>query len=178
MRNEQLNSYFRMLEDDGWTYFYHGAQQGTDWWKLRFKTPERRIELYVSLGKDCLLWQMPMLNDPPTPSCWLALYRYLLQVNHEIKLAKFTLDSDNRIWMVVEILTTTCSYATIKAVLTAMRVYFEHYHREIEMLATNVELARAWLSLLPQSDDLDITIVRSDSEEHATGVELQQRSGP
>ena len=161
MRAAQINTYLRLLEEDGWTYYQYRTETGKDWWKVSYRRPEeRQLEVYISGGADCLLCQLPIVLRSDQ-RCWSALYRFLLQVNHEIKLAKLSLDEEGQLYLSVEALSTTCDATTFRAALTALRTYYEQYHREIELLATNAELAEAWLSLIPRTEQLDIKFVSS-----------------
>ena len=158
MRADQINNCFRMLEEEGWTCTQYRTEDNANWWLARYHTPHRRIEVYVGSSQDCLLWQLP-LTLRPLPACRQALCRYLLQLNHELKLAKFSLDGDDQIHLMVETMASSCTFSVFKGVLTALCIYFEQYHREIELLATNPALAEAWLSLTPPSEELEIEIL-------------------
>jgi len=59
----------------------------------------------------------------------------------------------------VETVASSCTFSAFKGVLTALRVYFEQYHREIELLAKNPALAKAWLSLAPSYEEPEIEIL-------------------
>ncbi len=158
MRADQINNYFRMLEEEGWTYNQYHTEDDANWWLARCKTPRRRIEVYLGSSQDCLLWQLPLALRP-LPACRQALCRYLLQLNHELKLVKFSLDGDDQVHLLVETVASSCTFSAFKGVLTALRVYFEQYHREIELLAKNPALAKAWLSLAPSYEEPEIEIL-------------------
>jgi hypothetical protein len=149
MPDHPITRYFRLLEKDGWKYQEAPPEGGTSWWIARFPTPRRRVEVYLALNEDCLAFQMPV-TAPSSPTCRTALWRYLLYLNQAMKIAKFALDPDDQIVLAAEVPAAAITFGSFKGTLAALSTYFEHYHREIELLAANRLLAEAWLSLAPE----------------------------
>lgn len=155
-----VTRYLRMLETEGWTY--QQAPGGEPpWWKAVCKTRRSKLEVYLCLNDDCIAVQAPV-SVILDPACQGALWRYLLRLNNEMRLVKFTLSPDDQIYLSAEVSVPVAagpSFADLKAMLTALRTYFDHFHREIELLAANWTLAEAWLSLLPRAEELPIAIL-------------------
>jgi len=152
--------YLRMLEPEGWSSS-SSSTGAAPWWTAAFKTQRSRIEVYLCLNDDCLTLQAP-ISVVPDAVCRAALWRYLLRLNNEMRLVKFTLDASDRIFLSAEIplpIASGPSFGDVKAALTAFRTYFEQFHREIELLASNAPLADAWLGLLPQPEAPSIRIL-------------------
>lgn len=164
MPEHPITRYFRLLEKDGWKYQEAPREGGTNWWIARFHTPRRRIEVYLALNEDCLAFQVP-ISVPSSPSCRTALWRYLLYLNQEMKIAKFALDPEEQIVLAAEVPAAAVTFGSFKGTLAALSTYYEHYHREIELLAANRLLADAWLSLAAEvaEEPLEIEIL---SREH------------
>jgi hypothetical protein len=135
----EIVSYFRLLEDNGWTYEQHRTGDGTPWWKAHSNPPHPGCLLHAVLSQGCLVLEVP-LAVRPLPECRPALWRYLLRLNGALKLAKFTLDPGEN-------------------PRPALRAYTAHYRREIEVLAAQPALAQAWMSLAPRADGPQVNIV-------------------
>jgi len=160
MAEHLITRYLRMLEPEGWTY-QEVPGSGPPWWKAGCRTRRSKIEVFLCLNDDCLAVQAPVPVSLAGP-CQRALWCYLLRLNNEIRLAKFTLDSADQIYLSAEVPLSAAnhpSFGDLKAVLTAVRTYFEQFHREIGLLAANRTLAEVWLSLLPQAEELPIEIL-------------------
>lgn len=160
MAEHVVTRYLRMLELEGWKSQQAPGSE-TLWWKAMFKTTRSKLEVFLCLNDDCLTVQAPV-RVTLDPHCHGALWRYLLRLNNEMRLAKFTLDADGQLYLSAEVpmpIAAGPAFADVKAVLTAFRTYFEQFHREIELLAANQMLADAWLSLLPRAEELPIQIL-------------------
>jgi Putative bacterial sensory transduction regulator len=160
-----VTRYLRMLEPEGWTY-QQAPGSGPPWWKAACKTRRSKLEVFLCLNDDFLTVQAPIAValDPP---CRAALWRYLLRLNNEMRLVKFTLDAEDKAFLSAEVTLPVASgpsFLDLKAVLTALRTYFDHFHREVELLAANRTLAETWLSLLPQAEELPIVILASGGD--------------
>ena len=154
----EIVSYFRLLEDNGWTYEEHRTGDGTPWWKARSTPPHPGCLLHAVLSQGCLVLEVP-LAVRPLPECGPALWRYLLRLNGALKLAKFTLDPGENPKLALELPTASCTFASFKDALAALRAYTAHYRREIEVLAAQPALAQAWMSLAPRADGPQVNIV-------------------
>lgn len=157
MESLKITQYLKMLEDEGWTYAQSGNSPQLIWWKAYYKTIYRRISIYIGQSQECLILELPY-GIQPTGPCYTALSRYLLRLNHELKLGRFSLDTYNYIYLAADMEVSSVTFTTFKQVLTALRMYFEQYSREIELMAKNPGLAQAWMSLWPKGSDLDIEI--------------------
>jgi hypothetical protein len=155
MRSDQITSYLRLLEREGWTYAFNG-----EWWKAYYQTPDRRISVYIGYSNEAVVWQLP-LPAHPSSACRPAIYRYLLLLNHSVQLVKFSLSPDNRISLNTELPFDLCSFSAFRAVLSALHTYFEQYHTEIELLAESAVLARVWMQMDAVPDEPSVSIVLS-----------------
>ncbi len=163
MAEHLVTRYLRMLEPEGWQY-QQAPGGGPPWWRAAVKTRRSKLEAFLCLNDDCLTVQAPV-SVTLDPLCQGALWRYLLRLNNQMRLVKFTLDPDDQVQLSAEIplpVASGPSFADVKAVLTALRTYFDQFHREVELLAANRTLAETWLSLLPQAEELPIEIFSGD----------------
>jgi hypothetical protein len=160
MAEHTVTRYLQLLDGEGWKYQQAGGTQHL-WWRATAKTRRSKLEVNLCLNDDCLTLQAPV-SVTLDPSCAGALWRYLLRLNNEMRLVKFTLDADGQVFLSAEIPLQSAGgpgFADLKAVLTALRTYFDHYHREVEILAANQKVGEAWLSLLPQAEPVPIQIL-------------------
>jgi hypothetical protein len=155
-----VSRYLRMMENEDWTYLQAPNQQRL-WWKVFSKTRRSKLEVNCCLNDDCMTIQAP-ISVTLDPRCGAALWRYLLRLNNEMRLVKFSLDAEGSLYLSAEIPLPAASgpaFSDLKAVLTALRTYFDQFHREIELLGGNPGLGEAWLSLLPRTEELPINIL-------------------
>lgn len=160
MAEHTITRYLRMLEPEGWAYQQAPADRPL-WWKAAVKTKRSKLEVYLCLNDDCLTVQAP-ISVRVDAACAGALWRYLLRLNNEMRLVKFSLDAEEQVYLSAEVTLPVASgpaFTDLKSVLTAFRTYFDEYHREIELLAANRTLAEAWLSLQPRVEELPIDIL-------------------
>lgn len=154
MHFSEIDSYLQLLQDDGFELVQsEDKEDAQSWWRINYKTPEGRgLPTFFTIGKDTILWQFPISISPVDDICQKALSRYLLLLNHELKLVRFTLDDDNQVHLIVELLNNNMSFLTMKTVFNVIRAYYDQYHQSIRLLATNPQLAEAWISLRSRSD--------------------------
>lgn len=152
MSESRLGRYIQLLRQDGWEGMEGPAHDGVVWGVVKYRLPRRQMEVYLAHSDDTLTVQSP-LAARPREDCRLAVWRYLLRVNNEIRGAKFTLDPGGKLYLSAEIMAAGSNYQAFRGTLTAFRAYYEHFHREIELLAADRKLADAWLSLAPPGDE-------------------------
>jgi hypothetical protein len=166
MLDRQLTGFLSLLEGDGWSYQEVNPLSPEDrWWIASCVTPRRKIVIHLAAGGGLLGFQLAVTNpeNPPAAACRGALWRFLLRLNHEIKLAKLTLGADGVVFLAAELPLAGLAFATFREALVALRTYFEHYHREIELLASNAAAGEAWLSFLPVEDEPVEVVIRPAS---------------
>lgn len=162
--HHQLAGLLALLEGEGWTYQEAGPREGR-WWIASYVTTRRKLLIHLAADEGLLGLQLAVTapENPPAAGCGAALWRYLARANHEIKLAKLTLGDDGAVYLAVELPLASLAFATFRETLIALRTYFEHHHREIELLAASRNLGEAWLSLLPAEEAPIDVVVRSPS---------------
>jgi hypothetical protein len=154
----KLGDYFRLLEDQGWTWEERQTRDGSPWWKARSNPPYPACELRVCSSQGYILLEAPFMSRP-LPECQAAFWRYLLRLNAALKLAKFTLGPGDEVLLAAELGTSTCTFATFRDAAVALRTYSSYFRREIEVLAAQPALAVAWMSLAPAREAPRIDIV-------------------
>ncbi len=157
MKTDNITQYLKMLQNEDWTYAQYGEPPQLSWWEANYKTIHRQISICIGQSQDCLILELPC-GIQPVSQCYPALSRYLLRLNYELKLGRFSLDAYNYIYLATHMDASSVTFTTFRQALTALRMYFERYSREIELMAKNPELAQAWMSLWPRGSDLDIEI--------------------
>ncbi len=165
MDDHRILGYFRLLEDAGWSASQSGSPESSSvWWTAHYKTPRRRIEVRIGHDHSWLLLQLP-LGVRARPECRAALWRFLLHLGHELRLARYSLDRSDKVHLCVGLPADACGFPQFRDALTALRTYFEHHHREIELVAENPELAEAWLSLIPRGEPSEEPLIRLETTE-------------
>ena len=83
------------------------------------------LPMFVRLTEAWLLVAIvPALPDGPRPD---DLYRRLLAVNRDMRLAKFALDEDDDVTLAAELPTEALDYAELEDALARMVRYARHY---------------------------------------------------
>lgn len=155
MAEHRVTSFLGLLQGDGWS----GEQVAGDWWLASRMTRRRKILVRLAESGGSLFFEAAIPTQTDT-ACRTALFRYLLQLNHELRLARLSLDADDRVHLCAELPLAALSFTAFAGVLSALAGVFESCHREIELMASNRGLAEAWLALLPAAPaELDLRIV-------------------
>jgi hypothetical protein len=158
MPEHQITRFLRLLQPEGWTYEeVHPESASERWWRAYFNSPRRKLAIDLAAGGDCVSFDLDLLIIRQDAACRPALWRYLLRVNHEIKLAKLTLDAEGRVFLAAALPLAALGFPAFKEILAALAAYFEHYHREIELVASNRDLAGAWQPFPPPADPSNVT---------------------
>lgn len=158
MLESQVSRYLSLLQRQGWSH--HEISGGKPWWIAQYKTPRRLLEVQIAACGDLLVLQTA-ITVQPSVGCRPALYAYLLRLNNELRIAKLSLDREGRVWLSAEIPLVASGIEELLGILDGLRTYFEHYHREVELIASDRFLAETWLSVNQLPDDLlDVTVVQ------------------
>lgn len=161
MTPERINQYLARLDPDSWSHQWsRGNGTTSDWWIVRRKMKRRTVPVYFGISGSHLSCQLPLVVRP-LQDCQFALFRYLLMLNQELRGAKFSVDLHSRVSLTAELALEAVTFTLFRDLLQAMTLYFELYHREIELLATDPNLGTAWLALLPNVEEPKVTFVPS-----------------
>jgi hypothetical protein len=146
----QVSRFLGLLQNDGWTH--QAAPDGQPWWIATYKTPRRLLKVQIAACDDLLVFQSAIAVQA-VPACRAALYSYLLRLNNELRIVKVTLDGGGRVWLSAEIPLVASGLEEVQGILAGLRSYFEQYHREIELMASQPALATTWLALTERHEE-------------------------
>ena len=104
-------------------------------WHLVYRAPRRDFDTVLAWNEDWISFQASLSRKPLVPvreDRKAALYEYLLRLNEEIYLARFGLDRDGRILLLVDLTTQDLGLVEFGRALAAITTYTRRYHLEIQ----------------------------------------------
>jgi hypothetical protein len=158
MSSADLGDYFRLLEEFGWSWEERRGEDGSRWWKASSAPPYPACHLRATCNQGYVLLEVP-LAVTPLASCQAALWRYLLQLNGALKVAKFALGPGDGVVLATEFPSAGSTFAAFRDAVTSLRTYGAYFRQEIEVLSSQPPLAHAWMSLRPQREETPVQIV-------------------
>jgi putative sensory transduction regulator len=126
---ETLEGYF---EQYGWTY-----QKIDDaYFRTVFRGDVSSFVIHVRIAGDWVYFSVaPFVVTPQDTECERKLYGHLLKLNHEINMAKFTVDSDGDIVLTVELPGEHLDYSEFSDALGALSYYADDNYTRVFVLA-------------------------------------------
>jgi len=122
-----------LLADAGWPC----DRINDDTWRSRFKTKKAAFPFFVRV--DPKGWVnfavVPFLRSPEEVSAADALYKRLLELNHSLLMAKFSIDDDLDVVLSVEYPTGELDESEFRDALNALAFYADKHHEELSSLA-------------------------------------------
>lgn len=140
INKETIEAYFRKVEDDGWTFNRRGEKDNT-WWYATYKGRSVKQEVYLVIDSKWVYFQLPFNHITINPDCKFALYEYLLRLNDRIFTAKFSIDENNKIVLMVEFSIRNFDFSMFNDALKTLVTFADQYLREIDILAQDVKVA-------------------------------------
>jgi hypothetical protein len=142
---ETLEGYF---EQYGWSY----TREGENDFRTGFRGDVAAFRIAVRLAGNWVYFSIsPFVIAPQDPECERKLYKRLLRLNHEINLAKFTVDRDGDVILTVELPSENLDYGEFSDALGALAYYADDNYALVFALAHMPEAH----SLFEESQDLD-----------------------
>jgi hypothetical protein len=142
MAETQYRDLFRLLQSDGWDSMEQGTRERS-WWKLKATLPSgRRIEVNFSAESALCRFELTVAHISPARSCIRALSCFLLEINHQVRLVRFSIDWRGYVHMSADLASDWVSPDSVRMVLSAMKAYFQQYHEEVQLLARHEAAAR------------------------------------
>ena len=127
MTGEEIERY---LASDGWPC----QKLDDNTWVSGFRSEGERFRLFVRVTRDWLcLTIVPFVVAPSNHSAALPLYRRLLELNHELTLAKLAIDKRDVI-LTVELPIDDLVPSQLKDGLDALVFYANAHHAELTTL--------------------------------------------
>lgn len=136
---ETLEAYFRKVEDDGWNFKREG-EKSNQWWHATYCGGQIKRDVYVILDNKMIYFQLPFPIDI-LPDCIAGLYRFLLRLNDKIFMAKFSIDGNNRVVLMVEQPVRNFDFSGFNDILKTLATLGNEYFNEIDILAQEPRVA-------------------------------------
>ena len=142
---EVLEGYF---EQYGWSY----QQLDETYFRTVFRGDVSSFVIHIRITEDWAYFSVaPFVVTPQEPECERRLYKHLLKLNHEMNMAKFTVDSDGDVILTVELPTENLDYSEFSDALGALAYYADDNYAQVFVLA-HVPEAHA---VFEEGQDLD-----------------------
>ena len=142
---ETIEQYF---EQYGWTY---QRVSDTDF-RTVFRGDVSSFVIHIRMASDWVYFSIaPFVVTPQEAECERKLYRHLLKLNHEMNMAKFTVDSDGDVILTVELPSESLDYSEFSDALGALAYYADDNYVQVFVLA-HVPEAHA---VFEEKQDLD-----------------------
>lgn len=145
LTTETLEEYFDRYE---WTY--HRLNE-TDF-RTTFRGDVSSFVIHVRIAGEWVYFTIaPFVVTPANAECEGKLHKHLLRLNHEMNMAKFTVDDDGDVMLTVELPSENLDYSEFSDALGALAYYADDNYIPVFLLAHVPEAH----SLLEKSQDLD-----------------------
>jgi hypothetical protein len=126
---ETIQGYF---EQYGWTY----EQTAESDFRTGFRGDVSSFRILVRIADDWMYFSIaPFIVAPKDAGCERKLYKHLLNLNHEMNMAKFTVDSDGDIILTVELPSENLDYNEFSDALGALAYYADDNYAQGFILA-------------------------------------------
>ena len=114
----------RFFESYAWQY----ERQGPGLYRTGFVGDTGHYDIWVRLGQHWVYFTInPYVERPEEREHGAAVYRLLLEANHELNMAKFAVDEDGDVLLTVEIPRQSFAYSHFADALTALSHYADSY---------------------------------------------------
>lgn len=132
-----LDTYFKALKHEGWGF---RKPISLNAYHFHYKAAERPFEVYLAFNAAWAYWQVPILDEAAAAAWWQggqheALSRYLLAVNEQLYWARFVLDDDGQVILLLEVPTTLFTLERFRLSGQAVAQYAADYAYEVQIMA-------------------------------------------
>ncbi len=130
--SESIEEFFR---HDGW-HFERLSEGNVPTWRSGFRGEVAPFRFYVRLTENWVFFIIsPFVLTPKSTASTALLYQRLLQLNQDMTMAKFALDSDDDVVLTVEFPSQSLKYAEFKDALDVLSYYADRHYLEVINLA-------------------------------------------
>ena len=139
----EINTFLYVIEQKDsnkkWSVFYNADKE---YWTAEYKgiTPPCKINLETT--EQFVYMQANVGDFHIHTECSSALWFYLLRLNEDLPLVKFGLLGNGAVALMAELPLDVLSLNSFETVIRLMVDVFAQYRREIELLASDSELAK------------------------------------
>ncbi len=157
----EINTYLQAIEQKdpkNWTVFYNIEKV---FWTAEYKgvTPPCKINLEIS--GQFVFMQVGLGDFHVRAECYQALWYYLLRLNEDLPIVKFGLLENGTASLMAEIPLEMVSLNSFETVIRLIIDVFVQHRREIELLASDQELANILLPQTSASTRPSVKVIRN-----------------
>ncbi len=132
-----LDTYFKALKHEGWGF---RKPLSLNDYHFHYKAAERPFEVYLAFNAAWAYWQVPILDEAAAAAWWQAgqhevLCRYLLAVNEQLYWARFVLDEEGRVVLLLDMPLTLFTLERFRLSGQAVAQYAADYAYEVQIMA-------------------------------------------
>lgn len=128
---DAIESYFR-------TYGWQFDRPGERHFRTGFVGESGQYEIWVNLSDDWVYFAIsPYLAKPESDNVAARVHRLLLRANHDLNLAKFALDQDKDVVLMVELPREGFGYSHFADSLTALSHYADQWRPAFDAALTS-----------------------------------------
>ncbi len=126
---ETIRDYFERYE---WSY----EQIAETDFRTGFRGDVSVFQIIVRIAENWVYFSIsPFIIAPHSAECEYKLHQRLLELNHEINMAKFTIDQDGDVILTVELPSANLDYSEFKDALGALAYYADDNYAQLFILA-------------------------------------------
>jgi hypothetical protein len=141
MPERDFGEIFGLLRPDGWEQ-QQLSSGASPWSRLKSTLPGgRRLEVEFGADNTLCHFELDVAKMQPSKSCVRALNYFLLEINHHLRVARFSLNRVGYVCLSADLPVSSANVNSFRMVLGGMRAYFQQYHEEIELLSRNASVA-------------------------------------
>jgi hypothetical protein len=108
-------------------------------WRTSFGTEqEDDFDLYVALGDEWIHFAVSPFTPPPKEECIPQLQRTLLQLNQQLRLARFAVDEDGDVNLLADLPSPAFDYTAFATAMDTLVYYTHRLGRKLARTATEV----------------------------------------
>jgi hypothetical protein len=137
----EISAYLQVLESQDEKHWDWGYIEPKRYWKMEYKGVLPACKLNLELDDRCLYVHATVGEFRVRPDCRAAMHYFLLRLNDELPIVKFGLDQEGKISLMVEVMADIVTLSVFKTLLEVTTSVFGQYYREVELLATERDLA-------------------------------------
>jgi len=116
----------------GWSY----ERTEESGFRTGFRGDVSVFRITVRTTDDWIFFSIsPFVVAPQDPECERKLHRHLLRLNHEINMAKFTIDQDGDVILTVELPVESLDYSEFADALNALAYYADDNYAQVFIFA-------------------------------------------
>ncbi|MCS6872095.1 MAG: YbjN domain-containing protein [Anaerolineae bacterium] len=132
-----LDIYFKGLRHEGWGF---RKPISVNEYHFHYKAPERPFEVYLAFNAAWAYWQVPILEGASAAAWWRSaeretLCRYLLAVNEQLYWARFALDNEGNVLLLLDVPLSLFTLERFRLSAQAVAQYAADYAYEVLIMS-------------------------------------------